>query len=82
MFPISKSLFQVRAQAVRAVCSFIIAHEKEMNIQKHFQDLLPSMIQVSSYGLFPVQYSGQTIYLLLKYRFWPKIWSIRTTVRC
>lgn len=37
---------KVRAQAVRAVCSFIIAHEKETAVQKHFQDLLPSMIQV------------------------------------
>lgn len=36
----------VRAQAVRAVCSFIIAHEKETTLQKHFQDLLPNMIQV------------------------------------
>lgn len=39
-------IFQVRAQAVRAVCSFIILHEKETAIQKHFQDLLPNVIQV------------------------------------
>lgn len=40
-------ILQVRAQAVRAVCSFIIAHEKETALQKQFQDLLPSMIQVN-----------------------------------
>ncbi|XP_065207829.1 importin-5 [Planococcus citri] len=42
---------KVRAQAVRAVCSFIILHEKETAIQKHFQDLLPSIIQVLAENL-------------------------------
>lgn len=40
-------VLQVRAQAVRAVCSFIIAHEKETALQKQFQDLLPDMLRVN-----------------------------------
>lgn len=40
-------VFQVRAQAVRAVCSFIIAHERETALQKQFQGLLPNMLQVN-----------------------------------
>jgi hypothetical protein len=38
--------FQVRFQAVRAVTAFIMLHEKEAPIQKHFSDLLPNMVQV------------------------------------
>lgn len=40
-------IFQVRFQAVRAIGAFIILHEKETNIQKHFSELLPPMIQVT-----------------------------------
>jgi hypothetical protein len=40
------TFFQVRFQAVRAVTAFIMLHEKEAVIQKHFSDLLPSMVQV------------------------------------
>lgn len=39
--------YEVRFQAVRAVGSFILLHEKETPILKHFSDLLPSMIQVT-----------------------------------
>lgn len=38
--------FQVRFQAVRAVAAFILLHEKEVDIQKQFVDLLPLLIQV------------------------------------
>ncbi|GFG38740.1 hypothetical protein Cfor_07043, partial [Coptotermes formosanus] len=38
--------YEVRFQAVRAVTAFILLHEKEAPIQKHFSDLLPSMVQV------------------------------------
>lgn len=37
---------QVRFQAVRAVAAFILLHEKEVDIQKQFVDLLPLLIQV------------------------------------
>jgi len=37
---------EVRVQAVRAVCAFVIVHEKEVQIQKHFEDLLPAMMEV------------------------------------
>lgn len=39
--------YEVRFQAVRAVGAFILLHDKEMPILKHFADLLPSMIQVT-----------------------------------
>lgn len=35
-------------QAVRAITSFLMAHEKETSIQKHFSDLLPGMVQVTA----------------------------------
>ncbi|KAK7864488.1 hypothetical protein R5R35_003107 [Gryllus longicercus] len=38
--------YEVRFQAVRAVCAFVMLHEKETPIQKHFIDLLPAMVRV------------------------------------
>lgn len=38
--------YEVRFQAVRATGAFILIHEKEVPILKHFGDLLPGMIQV------------------------------------
>ncbi|XP_076164575.1 karyopherin beta 3 [Ptiloglossa arizonensis] len=40
--------FEVRFQAVRAIGAFIILHDKEENIQKHFSELLPAVIQVTA----------------------------------
>lgn len=40
------SCYNVRFQAVRALSSFILIHEKEDPIQKHFNDLLPAMIRI------------------------------------
>ncbi|KAG8277165.1 Importin-5 [Homalodisca vitripennis] len=40
------SSYHVRFQAVRSVAAFILLHEKEIDIQKHFVDLLPLLIQV------------------------------------
>lgn len=37
---------EVRFQAVRAVGAFILNHEKETQLHKHFSDLLPRMIMV------------------------------------
>lgn len=39
--------YEVRVQAVKAVTAFVILHEKEQNIFKHFADLLPEMLKVS-----------------------------------
>lgn len=39
---------EVRFQAVRSVGAFILLHEKEHNIQKHFADLLPRMILITA----------------------------------
>lgn len=44
---LAQDSYDVRFQAVRAVGSFILLHDKEMPILKHFADLLPSMIQVT-----------------------------------
>ncbi|KOX78914.1 Importin-5, partial [Melipona quadrifasciata] len=38
--------YEVRFQAVRAIGAFIILHDREENIQKHFSELLPAIIQV------------------------------------
>nr|CAD7590239.1 unnamed protein product [Timema genevievae] len=38
--------YEVRFQAVRAVSAFILLHEKEIPIQKHFHDVLPGFMQV------------------------------------
>lgn len=40
------SSYNVRFQAVKAVCAFIMLHEKEDPIHKQFMELLPSVIQV------------------------------------
>ncbi|KAI4504097.1 hypothetical protein M0802_000568 [Mischocyttarus mexicanus] len=39
--------YEVRFQAVRAIGAFITLHEKEDNIQKHFSELLPGVVQVT-----------------------------------
>nr|CAD7437675.1 unnamed protein product [Timema bartmani] len=39
--------YEVRFQAVRAVSAFILLHEKEIPIQKHFHDVLPGFMQYS-----------------------------------
>ncbi|XP_015439811.1 PREDICTED: importin-5 [Dufourea novaeangliae] len=39
--------YEVRFQAVRAIGAFIILHDKEDNIQKHFSELLPAVIKVT-----------------------------------
>lgn len=36
----------IRIQATKALCSFLMQHEKELQIQNHFQSTLPQMIQV------------------------------------
>ncbi|KAK4879979.1 hypothetical protein RN001_008125 [Aquatica leii] len=38
--------YEVRFQAVRAICAFILIHEKESQILKHFGDLLPGILSV------------------------------------
>ncbi|XP_017777748.1 PREDICTED: importin-5 [Nicrophorus vespilloides] len=38
--------YEVRFQAVRAVGAFILIHEKETQVFKHFADLLPPMLNV------------------------------------
>lgn len=38
--------YEVRFQAVRAIGAFIMLHDKEANIQKHFSELLPAVVQV------------------------------------
>ncbi|XP_014288134.1 importin-5 [Halyomorpha halys] len=40
------SSYNVRFQAVKAVCAFIMLHEKEDTIHKHFMELLPPVIAV------------------------------------
>ena len=37
----------MRFQAVRAIGAFIMLHDKETNIQKHFAELLPAVVQVT-----------------------------------
>ena len=41
--------YEVRFQAVRAVSAFVSYHEKEMQILKHFTQLLPAMLKVSNF---------------------------------
>ncbi|KAL1132390.1 hypothetical protein AAG570_010345 [Ranatra chinensis] len=43
---VDTSSAEVRFQAVKAVCAFIMLHDKEDPIHKHFTELLPSIIQV------------------------------------
>jgi len=40
-------IFKVQIQAVKAICAFILHHEKVLEIQKQFTDLLPNMLRVS-----------------------------------
>ncbi|XP_078038874.1 karyopherin beta 3 [Augochlora pura] len=40
--------YEVRFQAVRAIGAFITLHDKEVNIQKHFSELLPAVVQVTA----------------------------------
>lgn len=40
--------YEVRFQAVRAIGAFILVHEKETQILKHFDDLLPGLLQVTA----------------------------------
>ncbi|XP_031831169.1 karyopherin beta 3 isoform X1 [Nomia melanderi] len=40
--------YEVRFQAVRAIAAFIILHDTEDNIQKHFSELLPAVVQVTA----------------------------------
>lgn len=39
-------VYEVRFQAVRAIGAFILLHEKETQILKHFSDLLPGLLTV------------------------------------
>lgn len=39
---------EVRFQAVRAVVAFILLHDKEVEIQKYFSDLLPHVIMITA----------------------------------
>lgn len=43
----AQDCYEVRFQAVRAVGAFILLHDKETPILKHFGDLLPIMMQVT-----------------------------------
>lgn len=42
---------QVRFQAVRAIGAFIILHDKEDNIHKHFSELVPALVQVTAQSI-------------------------------
>lgn len=37
---------KVQVQAVKAICAFILHHDKVIEIQKQFTDLLPNMMRV------------------------------------
>lgn len=41
-----RETYEVRAQAMKAVSAFVILHEKEPQILKHFADILPDMVKV------------------------------------
>ncbi|XP_050432076.1 importin-5 [Adelges cooleyi] len=41
----------VQVQAVKAVCAFILHHEKVIEVQKHFCDLLPNMLRIITESL-------------------------------
>jgi importin-5 len=53
----------VRFQAVRAVVAFILLHDKEVEIQKYFSDLLPHVIMVTAETI--KQQDDQTLIKLL-----------------
>lgn len=42
------SVQQVKISAVKATTAFLVAHEKENNIHRHFSDCLPHLLQVLS----------------------------------
>jgi len=39
-------MLKVQVQAVKAICAFILHHDKVIEIQKQFIDLLPNMMRV------------------------------------
>ncbi|XP_011304534.1 importin-5 [Fopius arisanus] len=43
--------YDVQFQGVRAIGAFIILHEKETNIQKHFSELLGPLVQVTALSI-------------------------------
>ncbi|EFN77942.1 Importin-5 [Harpegnathos saltator] len=43
--------YEVRFQAVRAIGAFIILHDKEDNIHKHFSELVPALVQVTAQSI-------------------------------
>ncbi|XP_058802795.1 importin-5 [Phymastichus coffea] len=45
------SNYEVQFQAVRAVGAFIMLHEKESNIQKHFAELVPAVVLVTAQSI-------------------------------
>lgn len=44
-------IIKVQIQAVKAICAFILHHEKVVEIQKQFSDLLPNMMRVRTFIL-------------------------------
>lgn len=54
---------EVRFQAVRAVVAFILLHDKEIEIQKYFADLLPNVIMITADSIR--QEEDQTLIKLL-----------------
>ena len=53
----------VRFQAVRAVVAFILLHDKEVEIQKYFSDLLPHVVMITAESI--EQADDQTLIKLL-----------------
>ncbi|XP_011500552.1 PREDICTED: importin-5 isoform X2 [Ceratosolen solmsi marchali] len=45
------SNYEVQFQSVRAIGAFIMLHDKEANIQKHFSELLPSVVVVTAQSI-------------------------------
>lgn len=43
--------YEVRVQAARAVCAFVLIHEKGPEVFKHFSDILPDVIKVMESNL-------------------------------
>lgn len=54
---------EVRFQAVRAVVAFILLHDKEVEIQKYFSDLLPHVVMITAESI--EQADDQTLIKLL-----------------
>lgn len=53
----------MRFQAVRAVVAFILLHDKDVDIQKYFSDLLPHLIVIIAESI--EQQTDQTLIKLL-----------------